>query len=286
MRVAAKRRASWGMAIRCREEHEERVSVRAGWVQVARFGEGSPIVLIPGLAGGWRLLAPLAQRLASRHSVFICGLRGDGRPFSRNLATDLTVYAEDVATVIDHFGLERPAIMGVSFGAAVALELASGYPGRVGALIVQGAEATFETSLGSRIARRVLERYSLPTDNGFLNQFFHLLHGGKPKSQAFADFLVERCWETDQSVMAHRLALLETFDLSDRLWSIEAPTLVLAGSRDVIVPPFRQKQLAGSIAGARFEMIEGAGHVAFLTHRGEVARHVVRMLREAKHSPC
>ena len=60
-------------------------------------------------------------------------------------------------------------------------------------------------------------------NNRFVNQFFNLLHGGKPESETLADFVVERCWETDQSVMASRLHALESFDVSERLWQIDAP---------------------------------------------------------------
>ena len=136
---------------------------------------------------------------------------------------------------------------------------------------MQGADAKFGSTIGSSIARRVLERFPLPTDNQFLNQFFNLLHGAKPEPGPLVDFVVERIWETDQSVMAQRLAQLETFDISDRLWQIDAPTLVLAGSKDAIVPASRQKLLAESIPGARLEVVEGAGHIGFLTHRAKLS---------------
>jgi 3-oxoadipate enol-lactonase len=195
-------------------------------------------------------------------------------------------HARDLAEVIARLRLERPAVLGVSFGGAVALELAVEHPHLLSALAVTGADARFRTSLGSTIARRVLERFPLPADNRFVNQFFNLLHGGKPDTPFLAEFVVERCWETDQSVMARRLAALETFDVSDRLWQIDVPALVLAGSRDVIVPPARQRALAGAIPGARFEMLEGAGHVGFLTHRADIARHVGRLIRQVRHSTC
>jgi pimeloyl-ACP methyl ester carboxylesterase len=188
--------------------------------------------------------------------------------------------------VVGQLGIERPAVVGVSFGGAVALELACAEPGRVGALVVQGAGARFRGSIGATIARRVLERFPLPSDNRFVNQFFNLLHGGTPAPGPLAEFVVERCWETDQSVMARRLALLGTYDVSERLWRVEAPTLVLSGTRDVIVPPADHRALAGSIPGARFEPVEGAGHVGFLTHRREVARAVTRHLRQVRHSAC
>ncbi|MFO0950978.1 MAG: alpha/beta fold hydrolase [Isosphaeraceae bacterium] len=151
-------------------------------------------------------------------------------------------------------------------------------------MTLYGVEARFRTTLGSTIARRVLERFPLPSDNRFVNQFFNLLHGGTPESEALREFVVERCWETDQSVMARRLAMLENFDVSDRLWQIEAPTLVLGGSRDVVTPPARQKAMAESIPGARFHLLEGAGHVGFLTHRADVVRHLGGLLSEVRES--
>ena len=287
MRVAAKRRTGWALATRMLEGTQRPIRLDDGeWVEVVRVGSGDPIVLVPGLAGGWRLVAPLAERLSRRFEVIVCGLRGDRFPTGGGWACDLGDHARDLSAVIGRLGLERPTVMGVSFGGAVALELAVEQPHKIGALIVHGAEARFRTTIGSTIARRVLERFPLPSDNGFVNQFFNLLHGGTPEPGPLAEFVVEHCWETDQSMMARRLGLLETFDVSDRLWRIEVPTLVLAGSRDVIVPESRQKALASSIPGARFSSLEGAGHVGFLTHRREIVREVATLMADLKHSTC
>jgi pimeloyl-ACP methyl ester carboxylesterase len=286
MRLAPRR---WGEWLRFRDFGEElprRVGLRSGGGEVVRMGRGAPIVLLPGLAGGWRLLAPLARQLARGHEVILLGHRGDGALMPSSVEESLARYAAEVAEVIGALRLERPTVFGVSFGGAVALELAVENPGLIGALVVMGSEARFRGGVGATIARRVLERFPLPSDNRFINQFFNLLHGGRPESPALAEFVVGRCWETDQAVMAARLRALEAFDVTDRLWRIDVPSLVLAGNRDVIVAPPQQRALAEAIAGARFEMLDGAGHVGFLTHRDEVARHVRRLVREAHGSLC
>jgi 3-oxoadipate enol-lactonase len=286
MRLAMKRRAEWLMSSYFHEGRQHHVRLDGEWVEVIEMGQGDPIVLVPGLAGGWKLLGPLAHKLARDHRVVTYNLRGDRFPTATAQPHELGDLAHDLGALIEQLGLERPAVFGVSFGGAIALELAVEQPQRLGALVVQGAEARFRTTLGATIARRVLERFPLPSDNRFVNQFFNLLHGGKPEPGPLVDFVVERCWETDQSVMARRIAMLEAFDVGDRLWRIDVPTLVLAGSRDVIVPASRQRALASAIPGASFELLEGAGHVGFLTHRAEVARRVRKLLQTLKHSPC
>ena len=114
---------------------------------------------------------------------------------------------------------------------------------------------------------------------GFVNQFFHLLYGTKPEPGPFVDFVIDRIWETDQSVMAERLALLESFDISDRLWRIDSAGADPGRQRDVIVPAIRQQALANGVSAHQFGLIENAGHIGFLTHCDEVVRHVRRHLK-------
>jgi pimeloyl-ACP methyl ester carboxylesterase len=287
MRLAAKWQTSWRWVGGFEPGQLRPIRIDGGWVDVIRLGRGDPLVLVPGLAGSWKLLWPLARHLAQHFEVFLYGLRGDRQNWAGpggavHRVWDIGDYAEDLAALIDRLGLQHPSVFGVSFGGAIALELAAQHPQSLGGLIVHGAEARFHPTLGSAIARRVLERFPLPSDNPFVNQFFHLLHGTKPEPGPLVDFVVERIWETDQSVIAQRLAQLESFDVSDRLWRIEVPTLVLAGGRDVIVPAVRQRALAETISGARFENIDDAGHIGFLTHRSIVGRSVRRHLRQVK----
>jgi pimeloyl-ACP methyl ester carboxylesterase len=288
MRLSAKWRDSWKVHSSDIEHGRlETVRIAAEWVDIVRLGRGDPLVVVPGLAGSWKLLLPLARSLARYFEVIVPGMRGDGfvwgdpeQPASR--VDDIGGYAEDLAAILSQLGVGCPALLGVSFGGAIALEYAVQNPQRISALILNGVEARFHRTIGSTIARRALERYPLPVDSPFINQFFHLLYGAKPEPGPLVDFVVDRIWQTDQRVMAERLARLESFDVTDRLWRIDAPTLVLAGARDVIVPVARQRALADGIAGARFETIPSAGHVGFLTHRAEVVRDIRRHLRGVK----
>jgi pimeloyl-ACP methyl ester carboxylesterase len=284
MRIAARRRADWLFSDLRYEGDSRQVRVGSASLEVVEIGEGDPILIAPGLAGGWRLLTPLARAFSRRHRVILASYRDERETLTARPAELVSDHAQDLAGLITALGLERPTVLGVSFGGAVALELALDWPNQVGRLVLSGVEARFRVTLASTIARRVLERYPLPADSPFVNQFFNLFHGGRPQSAQLAQFFVERCWETDQGVMARRLAMLERFDVTDRLWSLEVPTLVLAGGRDVVVPPSRQRALAASIAGARFEAIPDGGHIGFLSHSGELVRHLEKLARGGRPS--
>jgi pimeloyl-ACP methyl ester carboxylesterase len=289
MRLSTNQRNIWStIACEVDERRSQRLTVGGDVFDVVRMGRGEPLVLVPGLAGSWKLVMPLARRLARHYEVVSYSLRGDrsrvwgGSSVPRRRHADLGGHAADLSALIGGLGLERPAVFGVSFGAAVALELAVEQPARMGSLILQGVEERFRATLGSKVALHVLERYPLPATSPFLNQFLNLLYGTKPEPGPRTDAVIERIWETPQAVMAQRLRQLQQFDVSDRLWRIDVPTLVLAGAKDAIVPACRQQGLARKISGARFESIEGAGHIGFVTHADAVVRQVRDHLQRVK----
>ncbi len=180
----------------------------------------------------------------------------------------------DLAEFLDWHCLENPTIFGVSFGGVLALEFAARYPYRLDRLIVQGVGSRFEGGLLEQVASTVLNRFPLPADNPFVNQFFNLLFGARQDNDALFDFVTHQCWQTDQSVMAHRFRLVETFDMDARLCRIRVPTLVLAGDRDVLVSPRTLMQLCDGLPHAHFARLPGGGHLAAVTHPELVAAHV------------
>jgi pimeloyl-ACP methyl ester carboxylesterase len=235
-------------------------------------------VLIPGLAGGYELLGPLARILANQFRVISYQLRGEDDCFALRRRFDLGDMVDDLVEFVDWHGLERPTLFGVSFGGTLALEFAARYPGRLRALAVQGVGSRFDRGLLQRVAGAVLAGYPLPPDNPFINQFFNLLFGGNQKVDPLFRFVTRQCWQTDQSVMAHRFRLVEQFDLTGRLQQIRVPTLVLVGDRDLLVSRQSLEDLGNGLPEARLVRLGGAGHLAFVTQPQRVADEWERFL--------
>jgi pimeloyl-ACP methyl ester carboxylesterase len=140
--------------------------------------------------------------------------------------------------------------------------------------------ARFERGLLQQVAGWVLSRYPLPSDSPFVNQFFNLLFGSRQKPGPLFEFVTRQSWQTDQSVMAYRFHLVESFDPGLRLRDVRVPTLIMAGDRDLLVSPQSLRDLVISIADSRRVDLPGCGHLAFVTRPDRVADEVERFLRE------
>jgi pimeloyl-ACP methyl ester carboxylesterase len=249
------------------------VSTGAGIQEIISLGEGEPIVLLHGLCGGQQLVLPLAEQLARHRRVIVPQLRGENWSFcvqSHSLA-DL---AGDVGALIESLRLERPALMGVSFGAAVALEFAVKTPHRISELIVQGAAAKFRTGVFVEVAKAVLGRLPLQESSPVVGRFFRVLCGRKKPPKEIFQSVLEQCWSTDQIVMSQRLAMLENYDVFGRVGCIEAPATVLIGSEDVLVGAGDAEALANEFPEGDCHVLDGAGHLAFVTHAAQIAEAV------------
>jgi pimeloyl-ACP methyl ester carboxylesterase len=234
------------------------------------WGRGRPLVLVPGLAGGIELLGPLARELSRDFHVISYQIRGENDCFVLRRRFGLSDLVEDLRDFIEWRGLERPIVCGVSFGGVIALEYAARFPHAVSSIAIQGVGVRYERGLLQRIASLVLTGYPLPPNSPFVNQFFNLLFGSR-QNRAIFDFVTRQCWQTDQSVMAHRLHLVERCNLAPRLERIVAPALALAGERDMLVSPASLNELATGFASGVSEILPQCGHLAFVTHARLVA---------------
>jgi pimeloyl-ACP methyl ester carboxylesterase len=250
-------------------------------VEYRTWGEGPPIVLIHGLAGGIKLLGPLAKALSRNFRVICYQQRGEDNCFAVRQGFGLPDLVGDLREFIDWMCLERPALYGVSFGGIVALEYAARYSNSLERLIVQGVGARFQPSLLQRIAGTVLSRFPLPDNNPFVNQFFNLLFGKAQKKDELFDFVTRQCWATDQSVMSHRFQLVESYNLRAHLRHIRVPSLILHGEKDILVSQRNLLDLCNGIPEARLLRLPQLGHLGFVTDPELVASKISQFVPAA-----
>ncbi|WP_051819888.1 alpha/beta fold hydrolase [Streptomyces flavochromogenes] len=110
-----------------------------GRLRAERSGSGSPVVLLHGAGMDARLWDAVVPALARHHDVIRYDARGLGRSSLPEHPFD---DVEDLCAVLDHFGLDRAALVGLSMGGETVLDFALAHPGRVRALALVGASVS------------------------------------------------------------------------------------------------------------------------------------------------
>jgi 3-oxoadipate enol-lactonase len=229
-------------------------------------GTGPPVLLIAGqgmtLDAWWRTVPVLAHSLR----VLTFDNRDVGRSRRCPWPYAVSHMVDDAVAVLDAAGAERAHVYGISLGGMVAQELALRHPHRVDALILGattagGPEAvlaepqpmTFFVRVGA-MAREEAEwaavpyNYSVRTRRG---------HGDR-----IAEDITQRVrHQIDSLAYMHQVAAAASHSTAFRLRKVEAPTLIVHGQEDVIVPVENAHRLASEIRDAELKTWPDAAHL-------------------------
>jgi pimeloyl-[acyl-carrier protein] methyl ester esterase len=240
-------------------------------VHVESLGAGNPLVLLHGFAMNGGLFAPLLPELARAHRVHVVDIPGHGRsplldPF------ELPRVVEAIDAAIDGADL---TVLGWSLGGQIALAWALARPQRIRRLVLVATTPSFVERDGwphamsaqtlSRFGDELRASYRL-TLQRFLALQVHGSEEGRVTLAALRQRLFER-GEPAPQALAAALGTLAQNDLRSALARIAAPTHVIAGDRDALVPLAATRELAAAMPNATHVTIEGAAHAPFLSHR-------------------
>jgi 3-oxoadipate enol-lactonase len=253
--------------------------VRLHWEDTG--GSGPPVLLVMGLGmnatGWWRTIPALSD-----FRVISFDNRGVGR--SDRVAGPYTVaeMADDAVSVLDAAGVERAHVYGISLGGMIAQEVALRHPDRVRALVLGATTAGGDELVPASEAVNAFVRLraqmtaehavwaSVPINYARRTR----LEGGQRIAEDIAQrlrFPVEAEYYSAQLAAAHGHAA--------EVAEIRAPTLVVHGDEDVLIPPANGERLAELIPGAELSMWPGAAHLYF-TDEPRMDRYVAEWLSE------
>jgi len=255
-------------------------------------GSGEPLLMIMGLgASSARWDPALVENLARSLKVITFDNRGAGRSDKPDVPYSIRMFADDAAGVLDSLGIARAHIFGVSMGGMIAQEFALTYPKRVATLTLgcttAGGAHTVPPPPES-IAILTAPREGVPYDE-ILRRSWPL--GYTPDYiRDHRDYLeaeIARSLEDPTPPFAFQRQFEGTLTLNvwDRLPQIKAPTFVVTGAEDVLIPAKNSEILAARIPGARLHVIEGAGHGFMTQARDEFARIFLPFVKEHPIAP-
>jgi pimeloyl-ACP methyl ester carboxylesterase len=244
--------------------------------EVLRGGEGPPLLWLHGVQAV-SADDPLAGALASRFSVLAPvapGFNDLEEIADLQDVHDLALHYDDLLTAV---GVETAVVVGHSFGAMIGAELAAHVPRRVSALVLVSPLGLWNDAYP--VADLFAVKYP---DMG------RLLYAdaGRADGSAAAAVDVDQLVRTAQGLtaVAKWVWPLPDKGLRRRLHRVSAPTLVVFGSEDALVPPRYADDFVALIPDARSEIVPGAGHMVTEEQRDRVLELISRFLPEASPS--
>lgn len=240
------------------------------------LGQGPPLILIPGIATTYRgyamALNLLSERFQTIQYAYPGDVPGDGARLGRISHDHL---ADDLFGLIDHLGLGRVFLTGLSFGSTVALKALGREPRRFPRAVLQGGFAHRKFTLAERSALFLGRRFPgnlsrLPLHEPILG---YNCRGDFPALLADRwDFHLEQHGLTPIAALAHRTTLLTRLDLRPILPTISSEVLLVHGREDRVVPLAHLETLRAGLPRVEAAVMPTVGHIPHMSHVDPFAR--------------
>ncbi|AMO23723.1 pyrimidine utilization protein D [Ramlibacter solisilvae] len=229
-------------------------------------GQGSPVLLLAGLAGVGASWGPQIDLFAAHHQVIVPDHRGTGASGRTARGMTIVQHARDMARVVEAVGCGPVHAVGSSTGGAIVQRLAIHHRE-----LLRSATIVSSIARADAFYRRQFDmRRRMLTDSGLrasteANALFlfdpRFTREHPERVQAWVDATAAGTFEPE--IGFARIDMIVGHDAFDELPSITTPTLVLVGERDFCAPPHLSAELAGRIPKAEFAVLDG-GHFIFL----------------------
>jgi len=232
-------------------------------------GAGTAVVLGHGFLMDADMFKPQMAALGGSHRVIVWDQRGHGRTTFDGQPFTYWDSAHDLAALLDHLGIERAVVGGMSQGGFVSLRFALAYPRRTLGLILIDSQSGLEDpdKVAQYDAMHDVWVGSGPSDQ-LLDMVAAIIVGNHaPESPAW--IAKWRAMDPAALTPIYR-TLIDRDDVTPRLAEIDVPVLVVHGTDDVAIDMSVAEDLCTRLKDCRLVKVEGAGHASNETHPGPV----------------
>lgn len=239
-------------------------------------GETRPILFFNGIGANIEVMAPLADWFPDRDLITfdMPGVGGSPKPVMPYRPWTMALTA---ARLLDQLGYDQVDVMGVSWGGGLAQQFAFQHPKRTGRLILAATSAGMIMVPGDISALSKMADPKRYVDPEFMRRNFETLYGGET---AGSDGHIGRISPPSRTGYLFQLGAMAGWTSVPFLPFVKAPTLVLMGDADPIVPLVNGKFLAALIPKARLEVIADGGHLFLVTKAAQSAPLIRQFLDE------
>ncbi len=236
------------------------------------------LVFSNSLGTDFRIWDEVAARLAGDFRIVLYDKRGHGLSEAPPAPYTIDDHVGDLAALLDHLGIARAAVVGLSVGGLIAQGLAAARPDLVAALVLIGTAPKLGTveTWNARIETVAAKGIAALADD-ILPRWFTAAFRS-PDNPAFAGYRA-MLTRSPAEGYAGTCAALRDADLTASTRALRLPALCLVGDQDGSTPPDLVRATAALIAGAELEVIAGAGHIPCVEQPAATAALIGDFLR-------
>jgi pimeloyl-ACP methyl ester carboxylesterase len=211
-------------------------------------------------------------------------------PLEPEYYADGTLWAEDVAEIIAELGLDRPVLVGWSYGSFVICDYlrAHGQDQIAAINFVEGAVKLGEAAFGTLIGPGFLDHFvdatadDLPTNIQAMRSF---VRACVVKPVPDDDLESAMCWNVVVPAAIRANLAVRTIDDDDVLRAVEVPLLVTQGREDSVVLPAMAEHVLATCPTAEASWYDGVGHVPHLEEPERFNSELAELTRRARRQP-
>ena len=248
------------------------------------FGNGEPLVMIPGFGCDMLYFETIKQIFAPYFQLILLDNRCTGRSECQEKPLTIEKMAQDVATLIDHLELDKAHILGHSMGGAIAQSLAQGFPQKVEKLVLYNSIIKL-SAIAASVIRYVISlkedkapiRYEI---DAFMPWLFSNEFMEDPNKRAFfVHYKENEPFPMTLMGLKKQFDALLKFDSSSWKNPIQTETLVLTGREDLCCPASAAEEYAEKLPNGKFYCFEKQGHSTHLEKPEEFCKVVLDYLK-------
>jgi poly(3-hydroxyalkanoate) depolymerase len=228
-------------------------------------GEGRPFLLCNGIAANLELALPLARQLSEQGvgPVVLFDLPGVGGSPSGRLVTGLNWYARLAVGLMKSLGIaDQFTVAGVSWGGALAQQVAHNYPDRIRSLVLMATSpgvVMFPGHIDALVRMVTPRRYF---SRRYMTNNAAIIYGGEMRQQrVLATDFAKMVRPPSTATYIQQVLSVATFSSLPWLCSIRCPVLVMGGDDDPLIRPINLRILAALTRYSTLRIIPGGGHL-------------------------
>jgi 3-oxoadipate enol-lactonase len=222
-------------------------------------GDATPIVFLHGVGSDKSVWHPQLDHFGRERRAIAFDYPGYGGSDPAPKGTTRDDYADAIISAMHELGVDRAHVCGLSLGGVVAIAMHHADRKRCASLIL--ADSFAEHPDGRAIYERGV---AASNDLRAMAEARVDVLLAQPADPAVRGEVVETMARIDPAAYVIGAEAVWLADQRDRAADIGVPTLVLCGTEDRVTPPALSRELAELIPGARYEAIQGAGHISNL----------------------